>query len=438
MRVGDEVPAVRGGWPMRGRRCWTSVLAACALVVVSAGCGDDDDGAGGDEAAAGEESGSPESVLGPSDPAEGEPIRVGFITDGQNAVTDQSIELDVADATLQYLNEHRAGIAGRPVELVICEAKLDPGTGTDCANQMVEEQVPVVAIGTTGVTEAVWTPLHAAGVPTMFYAAGGDTLAGDTQSTFLVTNPTSGNIDMPIAVAEDNELDQVTVIVIDVPAATAGYEGSGAETFEDAGIDLELVRIPGGTADMTAQIQPVVEDEPGVIHVIGNDSFCISAFQALQAFSFDGPITSITQCLTDATREAIPGEFLQGITISSVAPVGVEDESTELYRTVVETYGRGDIDTSRIAGVGTFLVLNGLEVAMDGLQGEATPDSVISAIRAMPESDLPGGGGVRIRCNGKAVPGQPAVCASGGLLTEVDAEGQPTSFEVTNTEPIPD
>lgn len=439
MRI-DEGVAAAGRGPTGRRRRWRTglaVLSLLALLGAASGCGDDDR-SDGDEAGASEAAAGDESVLGPSDPAEGEPLRVGFITDGQNATTDQSVELDVADATVQYLNEHRAGLAGRPVELVICEAKLDPATGTDCANQMVEEQVPVVAIGTTGVVESIWTPLHDAGVPTLFFAASGDTLLGDGETTFAVSNPASGNIDVPIAVAEENDLDKVTVIVIDVPAALAGYQGSGAQRFEDAGIDLELVRVPAGTADMTAQLEPVATGDPGVIHVIGNDSFCISAFQALDAFSFEGPLTSITQCISDATRQAIPGEFLEGISISSAAPVGVEDESTELYRTVLETYGGEEVDTTRIAGVGTFIVLSALDVALDGLEGEATPESVIETIRAMPESDLPGGGGLRFRCNGNAMPGLPAVCASAGLLTALDSEGQPTRFEVTDTDPIPD
>lgn len=438
MRIDEDVAAAPGRRATGGRRRWTTALAVLALLGAASGCGGDDDGSTGDEAGASETAAGDETVLGPSDPADGEPLRVGFITDGQNATTDQSVELDVADATVQYLNEHRAGLAGRPLELVICEAKLDPATGTDCANQMVEEQVPVVAIGTTGVVESVWTPLHDAGVPTIFFAASGDTLLGDTESTFAVSNPAAGNIDVPIAVAEENDLDKVTVIVIDVPAALAGYQGSGAQRFEDAGIELELVRVPAGTADMTAQLEPVATGDPGVIHVIGNDSFCISAFQALDAFAFEGPLTSITQCISDATREAVPGEFLERISISSAAPVGVEDESTELYRTVLETYGAEQVDTTRIAGVGTFIVLSALDVALDGMEGEATPESVIDTIRAMPESDLPGGGGLRFRCNGNAMPGLPAVCASAGLLTALDAEGQPTSFEVTDTDPIPD
>jgi branched-chain amino acid transport system substrate-binding protein len=57
----------------------------------------------------------------------------------------------------------------------------------------------------------------------------------------------------------------------------------------------------------------------------------------------------------------------------------------------------------------------------------------------MPETDLPGGGGLRFRCNGQAFPATPAVCTRGTLRTSLDAEGQPTlPYEPVGNSPIPD
>jgi branched-chain amino acid transport system substrate-binding protein len=419
----------------RSVRRWLATVGVAALVVAAA-CGDAGDGPDDASAGPGEaaDTSTGESVLGAVDRADGEAVRVGFITDGQNPTTDQSIELDVADATVQYLNEYRAGLAGRPIELVTCEAQLDPARGTDCANQMVEEHVPVVVIGTTGVVESVWQPLHDAGVPTLFFAASGDLVLKDPETTFAISNPTTGNIGLPIDTARAHDIDKVTVVVIDVPAALAGYEGSGADAFDEAGIDLELVRVPAGTADMTSQLGEVVADGAGVVHVLGNDFFCISAFQALQTLGFDGPITTISQCITDATREAIPADFLEGIVVSSPAPVGIDDESTALYRTVLDTFGPADVDTSRIAGVGTFLALAGLDVGLDGLEGDVTPDAVIDTLQSMAPTELPGGAGLSIHCDGSAVPASPAVCADEGLYTTLDGEGKPTTFKVTGAD----
>jgi branched-chain amino acid transport system substrate-binding protein len=409
----------------RARRAVAMVLA---LALGVGACGDSTDDADGGAGGTGDESEAPEEgVLGPVDRAEGEPVKVGFVSDGQTPSIDQSIEFDVADAAAAYVNEHRGGVAGRPVELVTCETKLDPGLATDCANQMVEEDVAAVLIGSSAVLEDIWRPVHDAGVPTVFFGASSAAVTGDEASSFVLTNPQGGLVRVPIDLALGDDADRVTAIVIDVPAAVEGLEAS-TPVFEEAGLELELVRVPIGTADMTAPLRDVVEGDPGAVLVLGNDSFCISAFQALETLGYDGPLTAVTQCITDATRTALPPGALEGIVVGAPVPVGVEDGSTELYRAVADTFGDG-IDTTRSAGVGAFVVVAGFAAAVEDLDGDVTPESVVDAMRTMPERELPGAGGLTFRCDGEAMPGSPAVCTPGSLTTTLDADGQPTTYE---------
>lgn len=408
----------------RGRRLVGGLLLSMALLAAACGDDDTDTDASGDDGTtttAAEE----ESLLGPVDQAEGEPVKVGFVGDGQSAAGDNSAEFDVVEATVAYLNEHKAGLAGRPIELVTCETQSDPGRGTDCGNQMVEAGVALVGIGATGVYESVWQPLHDAGVPAVFFAASGETILGDPDGSFTFASPTFSNFDFPISVAKENNADKVTAVVIDVPAATEGYD---AADFEAEGLDFELVRIAPGTADMTPQIQPIVEDA-GVVHVVGNDTFCISALQALEALAFDGPITMLNFCLSDATRQAFPGGFLEGISMPTTAPSG-EDPASALYREVIETYATTEIDFSSQTLANSFVLFAGIDTALDGLEGDVTPESVIDAMRSMERSELPGGGGIEILCDGTLEEGHPAVCVDQGLVTVLDAEGQPSSVEL--------
>jgi branched-chain amino acid transport system substrate-binding protein len=411
---------------------WAAVVAlAVGLAGVAACGGDDDDGTAAPDggATAGGEGATPgDDVLGPIDEASGEPVRIGLVSDGSSDAADQSIELDAADAAVQYVNERRGGLGGRPIELVTCETQLDPAKATDCANQMVEQDVTAVLVGSSGVLEDIWRPVHEAGLPTLFFAASGDTVLSDDRSTFVLTNPQGGLIQVPIDLAAADGADRVTGIVIDVPPAIEGLE-SARPRFEEAGLDLELVTIPPGTADMTAQLTDVVGGDPGVVLVLGNDTFCISAFQALQALGFDGTVTAVSQCVTDATRDALPAGSLEGIVVGAPVPVGVDDETTELYRAVADTYGDG-IDPTRIAGVGAFVAVAGLAAGVEGLEGEVTPESIIAALRSMPETELPGAGGLQFRCDGEAMPNYPAVCTPGSLTTTLDADGQPTTYEL--------
>ena len=87
-----------------------------------------------------------------------------------------------------------------------------------------------------------------------------------------------------------------------------------------------------GTADMTPQMQKVVNDNPkGVVHIVGNDGFCIAAFNGLRTAGFKGQVTAIPQCFSDATRTSVPKDFLEGIKISAIVagrqPEGPVDQA---------------------------------------------------------------------------------------------------------------
>jgi branched-chain amino acid transport system substrate-binding protein len=415
---------------MEHSRTWkrAALAALTAMLLVAAACGDDDDSGGSAGAADASE------VLGPEAPASGDPVKVGVISDGSTQITDNGIELDVADATVQWLNEHQSGIGGRPIEIVKCVAETDPGKTADCANQMVEENVVGVVAGALSVADAIWQPLHDAHVPVMYYAANSAQILLDPDSTFVLSNPMAGVVGTPLSVAQDNDAPQVTVVVIDVPAALSVYDTVAPAVFEDAGIDLEVVPVPPGTADMTPQMQQVADSDPGVVEVVGNDTFCISAFQGLIAVGFDGPVSTITQCVTDATRRAVPTDFLDGMVVSASTPVGVDNPSTQLYQAVVDTYGSGDIDTSRTTGMNMFSTLAGFATAAADVSGDITPRAVTAAIKGMAESELPGAGGLKYRCNGQEVAGTPAVCTKGSLVTTLDESGEPTDYEIVGEE----
>ncbi|EFC86400.1 ABC transporter substrate-binding protein [Parafrankia sp. EUN1f] len=407
-----------------------AALSALTLLLV-AGCGGGDsdkpaaaDAAGSGTAAAG--------LLGPVDPASGAPVRIGLISDGKGPVSDLSIEGAVANATVKYLNEHRGGLAGRPIELVECDALADPAKGTDCANRMVEEDVAAVLVGSSSVAEAIWEPLHEAHMPVMLAYAAGAPLK-DTESTFALTD-TSYTINALVQLAKSQGVKKVTIVAIDVPSTMVVLRAS-APKFNAVGIELESVPVPPGTADMTPQMQGVADGKPGLVQIVGNDAFCIAAMNGLRAVAYDGAITPISNCMSDKTRKAVPGDFLEGAVVPAMAPIGADNPSTKLYNTVATTYGKG-IDTGRIAGMNMFMEVAAFEAAADGVTGDITGESIIKAIRAMPETELPAGGGLKFRCNSKAFPSLPAVCVRGWLTTTLDGSGNATEYKPVNATPI--
>ena len=419
------------GWRRRGM----AIAAAGALLIGVAACSGDDDDAGAsddEETTSGAEA---EDLLGPEDVAEGEPVRIGMISDGATQAFDNTDELRASEAAAEFWNTHRGGIGGRPIEVVTCETGADPAGATDCANQMVEEEVVAVALSQSAVADSVWEPLHAAGVPTMFLQTSTTGLLEDPETSFTMLNPLSTLFGVPIAAAEAEGTERIAFVNIDVPQALTSFESGDAEAIlENAGLEHDLVKIPPGTADMTSQMQEIAASDAGVVYIVGNDAFCISAIQGLYAVGYDGAITAVAQCITDTTREALPPEQLEGISITAVMALGdTEDEAYQRYQAVMGAFGDEVEDVDNALAMGAYTVTASLAIALDGIEGDITPATVAETIKAMPEADYPGAEGITFRCGGETFPSQPAVCTNQNLRATLDAEGMPSSYEAVDS-----
>jgi branched-chain amino acid transport system substrate-binding protein len=412
-----------------------AVAAATALLLALMACGDGEDDTAPD-APEGPDEQAVQNLLGPEEPASGDPVRVGMVSDGATQAFDNRDELRAANAVAEYWNTHRNGIGGRPVEVVTCETGADPAGATDCANQFVEEDVVAVALSQSAVAESVWEPLHAAGVPTLWFQATGQEILLDTES-FVIVNPLTTLFGLPISVAESEGADKIAFVLIDVPQARQAVEMLGPTILGNAGIDYEVIPIAPGTADMTPQMQEVADSGAGVVHITGNDAFCIAAFNGLTAVGYDGAITALNQCITDATREAVPGDVLEGTTITASIALGAEDDPTyQTYRAVVDAFGEDVQDVENATAMGGFVAMASLLTSLGGILGDITPESVVAAIKAMPEQELPGGGGLTFRCGGSAIAMMPAVCSNEWLRTELDADGRPTAYAAVDSTDI--
>jgi branched-chain amino acid transport system substrate-binding protein len=433
MEKPGEATGRRGGWPRRGIAL--AVLPVLLLAVAACGGDDDDASTADEEATSGSEA---TDLLGPEDAASGEPVRIGMVSDGATQAFDNTDELRTAEATAEYWNTHRGGVGGRPIEIVTCETGADPAGGTNCANQMVEEEVVAVALSQSAVADAVWEPLHAAGVPTLFFQTSAEDLLSDSETSFTMVNPLATLFGVPIAVAESEGTDKIAFVNIDVPQANASFESGAADAvLGNAGLEYELVKVPPGTADMTSQMQEVAESDAGVVQIIGNDAFCIAAIQGLNAVGYDGQITSISQCITDATREAVPGDQLEGISLTATMAVGATDDPAyQLYQEVMDAYGEDVEDVENALAMGAYTTVASLAAALEGIADDITPEAAAEAIKSMDEADYPGADGLTFQCGGSAFPAQPAVCSNNSLRATLDAEGNPASYEPVDSSDI--
>ncbi len=69
----------------------------------------------------------------PSNPATGDPVKVGLIVPEGGAVTTPMVR-EGSEAAVEYLNNNGGGIGGHQIELVVCKQQEEPASATKCAN----------------------------------------------------------------------------------------------------------------------------------------------------------------------------------------------------------------------------------------------------------------------------------------------------------------
>ncbi len=422
----------------RRRAHWKPAVGALTFAALAFGataCADSESTTDTDGAKT-EDTATPEgaSLLGEANPATGETVKIGFIGDGRTEAFDNSAEFDGAKATAAYWNEYQGGIAGHKVEVVTCETGADVARAVDCANKMISDDVVGVALAQSAVAADAWRPINQAGIPFMLLAANGTDLLADTTATYNLNDGNATLFALPISLAAEEDISKVAFVVIDVPQALTGFEGdnpAATDALSAAGIGYDLIKVPVGTADMTQQMQSISNSDAGLVYVVGNDAFCIAAFNGLEATGFTGSIAATSHCVTDATRDAVSADVLDGMHITALVAEGGNDESVQLYEEIMATFAPNAEDDDPYP-MSAYAVTGALLTSLKQLTGDVTAESVNSTIKAMELSVIPGTAGMEFQCNGQMSSNNPSVCTNQVLSAVLNAEGYPASYQVSD------
>ncbi len=258
---------------LSGRRfALTAAITAVGLVAVGCGSSSKSNGAG--------PTGSASSAnLGTADAATGSPLKVGYITGGQNGSINNLSEVPAAQAAVKYVNAYLGGVAGHVLSLDVCDNGGTPSGATNCANQMIADKVPVVLYNVDGEGETTYSDLNKAGVPVMAYASiAQNELSG--KLSYIVTNGLATAFAGPASVAQSLKAKRAAVFVTNVPAAAGPVQALDPIVFKNAGVPVDVVPIPPSTPDMTPQVQTEIGKGVDFIAMVGTtSSFCTSCDQ---------------------------------------------------------------------------------------------------------------------------------------------------------------
>jgi branched-chain amino acid transport system substrate-binding protein len=369
------------------------------------------------------------SDLGPDNVASGEPVKWGYFNDGSTAAVDHSDDTVVAEALVEYWNNHQGGLGGRPIELVVCETNSDPAIATDCGNRFVEEGVVAVSTGTSGFSGETFAPVNAAGIPFFGVGVAVPDMLADGDTTFVLSNALAQSFAVGVSVAVREGADRVASLVYDTPATIApmAFMQFAADA---AGVVSAPVPIAPGTPDMLPQITAAMQDNPGVFNIIGDPAFCLVALRGLFEAGFEGTIVTHDYCIGPDIFEPLPIDRLQEIVVSATVAMGDDtDPDWQFYTAIMDEYASSTPEVSGVRGW-TYQSLFAPWWGLRGIDGaDISPESIAAEMNAQPETRLALGGGITILCDGTPFPPAPGFCTAQVLEARLNESIQLTGFE---------
>jgi len=371
------------------RRSWRVTFAVVASVaLLAAACGDDDGGAADTTAtatsAAATTAGSGGATTAGAAPT-GEPLKVMTVTTLNAAGPTYENISNTAKAYADYINA-RGGIAGRPLEVTVCDEQFDPAVATTCARQAVDEGMVSVVGSFTFFAESI-VPVLAESDITWFGAC-----CPITPSE--LTSPYSFNIgNQPmyavgaVKKAVDDGCENINAVIID-----------GAQIFippmENAMANLgkkfgDVIILPPTAQDYSAEVAQATTNADCVIGIISetpyitwNTAWTQSGTDARQY----GPQGNLNEVSAKGNEESTDGDIIVGM---------YPDISTEPwaeYRTALDEAGldTSALDYNSLGGMGTWAAYVAFTKIAESIQGDITAKSFFDAASKTSNLDLNG------------------------------------------------
>ncbi len=363
------------------------------------------------------------AALGTPKKATGTPVLVGTIVDSGGSGT-LNAQSDLSETgvklAVDYANDYLGGLAGHPIQLVVCQNQGTPAGATDCANQMVQKKVAAVVWPFTGQGSPV-PILTAAKIPVV-ETSGTSQAELTTPGVFSITGGFPGVLGAFAQYAKEHGVKKFAMLTIDVPEATQGATALGGIVFKNAGVGFQVVPVAPGTPDMSPQLQAAVSGGADAVGVTGDITFCTSFLKAYDTLALTVPKYVIAVCNDQAVIKALPTALKGAVTATTTG----KDSDNALYAAIVTKYGAGqniDPDATKSAGVaaGVGAMIDFVRGAA-GLTGEPTAASVLAQYKKA-QGTIFLSGGLKFNCNGTAIPLLPNICSAQFQMAVLNADG---------------
>jgi branched-chain amino acid transport system substrate-binding protein len=380
------------------RRVAAAVITVVALV--ASACGDDDETDTAADTASAEATAEPTAEATAEPTAEatataeptgeatapsGDPIKVMTVTTLNAAGPTYQNIANTANAYADYINS-RGGIAGRPLEVTVCDEQFDPAVATTCARQAVEENMVSIVGSFTFFAESIVPVIAESGI-TWFGACCPITPSELTSPyAFNIGNQPMYAVGAVKRAVEDGCVN-INAVIIDgaqifIPPMENAMKALG-KTFGTT------VILPPTAQDYSAEVAQATDGADCVIGVISetpyitwNTAWTQSGTEARQY----GPQGNLDVISARGNEASTDGDIIAGM---------YPDISTEPwaeYRVALDEAGLDltEYDYNSLGGMGTWAAYTAFAQIAETIEGDITAESFYNAANTTSSLDLNG------------------------------------------------
>ena len=379
-------------------------------------------------------------VAGAADKATGSAVTIGFISDagGSGAIGTGPLVEQGAKAATQYWNADLGGLEGHKVNLYICENQSTPAGGQTCANDMVQHHVVAVVEPFTGQGQTEVPTIVGAGIP-YIVVTGASTAELETPGAYDLEGGFPAYLGAMAMSAKAHNLKKVAFLVENVPAAIQGAQALGGIVYKAAGVDLQVVPVNPGTADVTPQLQTAVSGGANAVGVIGDVTLCSSFLKGYETLGLKLPRYVLSTCQDPSIeKSATLDKTLAGSYITTTTKTSKADQKE--YAAIIKAFlpkvsTNANVSSNQSDGVTPVLALANI---MKGSAQPATAAGIKAQVAAAKNVVIPLSGGLTFTCNGTAIPLLKSVCSSSAAIGTIQAgkSGNVTNVKVYNPTPL--
>ena len=348
--------------------------------------------------------------------ATGTPIRIGTINQDTGPVA-AFPELTSADkVAIDFINTELNGVDGHPIELVTCDTKGDPNISQSCAQQMITKKVVAVIGGIDIWGTGIQTlsdngiPL-VGGIPVSFESVRGAT-------SFQFSGGTWGAaLGMAQYAMDTLKAKKLAVIYAEFPPITdAGKLVEKAIIAHGGTASLITVAVLGG--DMALALNQAAATNPDAVLALTADTGCVPTIKTAKQIALKVPLMLTGACAAPKIVADL-GDAVEGKIFNLESDLTPNNPDSVLYRAVSNRYGPKYKYEAQSAGTLSFksvMILYGVlrKIGADNV----TPKTIVAAFRA--SNNEPAFSGHSYTCDGKQLPGYPAMCSPQQTLGQIE------------------